>query len=158
MQSRHLPMSRIFSLPSPPISLDQKKGGKRNDTSNKVALNCLANFYVEPQCIHEDHCVQLMLAGFALHRKFANSFNLDQFSTWAFNFRGRNRNRISINSKHSGMHLNHRFHVNRGNIYHCHAISETRGNNYHCHANTGNSCHFNANKGNMSYPVECIKR
>lgn len=63
-----------------PSALIRKKGGKRNDTSNKVALNCLANFYVEPQCIHEDHCVQLMLAGFALHRKFANSFNLAQFS------------------------------------------------------------------------------
>lgn len=132
------PMSRISSSPSPPLCLDQERGGKKKDTSNKVVPNCLANFYIGPQCIHAGHCVQLMLAGFRLHRNFANSFNIGLILTIrAYVLAGvSGTGFLSTRSILECILTYHqRFHVNRGNIYHCHA-----------------------NRGNISYPVECIKR
>ena len=45
--------------PHPPLpSALIRKGAEKGDViNNKVVLNCLANFYKEPQCIHADHCV-----------------------------------------------------------------------------------------------------
>ena len=63
-------------LPSPPLCLDQVRGGDRKDAGNKVDPNCCANFYIGPQCIRTDHCDKLMLAGFRLHRNYASSFNM----------------------------------------------------------------------------------